>query len=103
MKFNIKQSQEAAEKQEQKNASKVTVTPANNESKKSVSTKSSNGELEFNKQHRESYETLMKESSTQLDGYWDSKNPFVKLFLLGLGAVAVLGVIYYVMMYMATK
>ena len=44
----------------------------------------------------------MKESSTQLDGYWDSKNPFVKLLLLGLGAVAVLGIIYYVMTYFAT-
>jgi len=99
MKFNIKQSQEAAEK-EQQNSPKVTVTPV--EGKKGASAKAANGELEFNKQHRESYETLMKESSTQLDGYWDSKNPFVKLLLLGLGAVAVLGIIYYVMTYFAT-
>ena len=106
MKFNIKQSKEAAEKQQQENASKVTVKSVESsktvESKPSVSNTANGKELEFNKQHRESYETLMKESSTQLDGYWDSKNPFVKLLLLGLGAVAVLGVIYYVMTYMAT-
>ena len=61
------------------------------------------GELEFNKKNRENYETLMTESSTQLDGYWDSKNPFVKLFLLGLLAFIVLGVIYYVMTFIGTK
>lgn len=103
MKFNIKQSQEAAEKQQQNNGSKVTVTPAAGENKNSTPTTSGKGELEFNKQHRESYETLMKESSTQLDGYWDSKNPFVKLLLLGLGAIIVLGVIYYVMTFMASR
>ena len=101
MKFNIKQSKEAAEKEQLNNANKVSVKPVE-EKKGSVGSTSNGGELEFNKQHRESYETLMKESSTQLDGYWDSKNPFVKLLLLGLGAVAVLGIIYYVMTYMAT-
>ena len=44
----------------------------------------------------------MKESSTQLDGFYDKKNPFVKLLLLILAVVSVLGVIYYVMTYMAT-
>lgn len=103
MKFNIKQSQEAALKEEQKNVNKnkVTVTTVSNEKSASSGTLN-DGELEFNKKHRESYETLMKESSTQLDGYWDSKNPFVKLFLLGLGVVVILGVVYYVMTYMAT-
>lgn len=53
-------------------------------------------ELEVNKNKREEYEQLMKDSSTQLDGYWDSNNPFVKILLLGLvvliavGAVAIL-------------
>ena len=32
-----------------------------------------------------------------------SKNPFVKLLLLGLGAIIVLGVIYYVMTFMASR
>ena len=60
-------------------------------------------ELEFNKKNRENYEKLMSDSSTQLDGYWDSKNPFVKLFLLGLLAFIVLGVIYYVMTFIGTR
>ena len=57
-------------------------------------------ELEVNKNKREEYEQLMKDSSTQLDGYWDSNNPFVKILLLGLvvliavGAVAILVPLY---------
>ena len=43
-----------------------------------------NQELEVNKQKREEYEQLMKDSSTQLDGYYDKKNPFVKLLLFSL-------------------
>ena len=58
-----------------------------------------NQELEVNKQKREEYEQLMKESSTQLDGYWDKKNPFVILLLLGLAAIVILGVIYYTVAY----
>jgi hypothetical protein len=60
-------------------------------------------ELDFNKKNRENYEKLMSDSSTQLDGYWDSKNPFVKVFLLGLLAFIVLGVIYYVMTFIGTR
>lgn len=63
----------------------------------------SDGELEFNKNNRENYETLMKDSSTQLDGYWDSNNPFVKIFLLGLLAFIILGVMYYVMTFIGTR
>lgn len=102
MKFNIKQAKAAAEKEKQnqsQNQSNVTVKPVE---KTTISNTANSGELEFNKQHRESYETLMKESSTQLDGFYDKKNPFVKLLLLILAVVSVLGVIYYVMTYMAT-
>ena len=60
-------------------------------------------ELDFNKKNRENYEKLMSDSSTQLDGYWDSTNPFVKVFLLGLLAFIVLGVIYYVMTFIGTR
>lgn len=54
-----------------------------------------NQELDVNKEKREEYENLMKDSSTQLDGYWDRKNPFVRLLLLVLAFIIVLGVIYY--------
>ena len=50
-------------------------------------------ELEINRQHREDYEKLMEESSTQLDGYWDKNNLFVKLLLLILLVIIVLGAI----------
>ncbi len=57
-------------------------------------------ELEFNKKHREETEDLMAKSSTNLDGYWDRNNPFVKLILFLLAVVIVGGVIYYVLAYM---
>ena len=40
-----------------------------------------NQELEFNKNKREDYEQLMRESSTKTDGYWDKNNPIVKIIL----------------------
>ncbi len=48
-------------------------------------------ELDFNREHREEYEQLMEESSTNLDGYWDKDNWFVKILLLGLLVVIVVG------------
>ena len=48
-------------------------------------------ELEFNKKNREDYEQLMEESSSQLEGYWDKDNLFVKFLLLGLLIVIVVG------------
>ncbi len=58
-----------------------------------------NKELEVNKEKREEYEKLMQDSSTQLEGYYDKKNPFVILLLLILGSIIILGVIYYVVAY----
>ena len=58
-------------------------------------------ELEFNKRKREDYENLMKESSTNLDGYWDKNNPFVKILLLILAGIIVFGVVYYALAYFA--
>lgn len=57
-------------------------------------------ELEFNKKNREDFENLMADSSTNLDGYWDKNNPFVKLFLLILLVVIVLGAAYYILRYL---
>lgn len=62
-----------------------------------------NEELEINRKNREDYEKLMKESSTNLDGYWDKNNAFVKLFLLILALAIVAGVAYYVIMYLGSK
>jgi len=56
-------------------------------------------ELEFNKKNREDYEQLMKDSSTNLDGYWDRKNPFVIIILFVLAVIIVVGSIYYITTY----
>lgn len=62
-------------------------------------TNGSTQELEVNKKNREDYEKLMKDSSTKLDGYWDSNNIFVRIILLVLAAIIVFGVIYYAIAY----
>ncbi len=58
-----------------------------------------NNELDVNKKKREEYEQLMKDSSTNLDGYWDKNNIFVRVLLLCLAAIVILGVIYYAVAY----
>lgn len=60
-------------------------------------------ELEINKKNRENYEQLMKDSSTQLNGYWDSNNPFVKILLLGLFILIVVGAVAILVPYFAGK
>lgn len=62
-------------------------------------TNGSTQELEVNKKNREDYEKLMQDSSTNLDGYWDSNNVFVRIILLVLAAIIVFGVIYYAIAY----
>lgn len=56
-------------------------------------------ELEINKKNREDYEKLMRDPSTNLDGYWDKNNTFVKLLLLILGIIIVVGVIFFLYQY----
>ncbi len=54
-------------------------------------------DLDFNKKNRDDYENLMADSSTQLDGYWDRKNPFVIIVLLFLLGIIIFGTIFLVM------
>ncbi len=60
-------------------------------------------ELEVNRKNREDYEKLMKESSTQLDGYWDKDNVFVKILLIGLLVIIAVGSFYVISMYLSNK
>lgn len=62
-----------------------------------------NTELEVNRRNREDYEQLMKESSTNLDGFWDSNNIFVKVILLVLLVIIVVGSFIILSGYFATK
>ena len=59
-------------------------------------------ELDFNKRNREDFENLMADSSTNLDGYWDKNNPFVKLLLLVLAVIIILGAFYYISTYLGS-
>ena len=58
-------------------------------------------ELDINRKNREGYEQLMRESSTKLDDYWDSNDPFVRYLLLGLLIFIVIGAIIIIGSYMA--
>jgi len=64
--------------------------------------KDNNNELEFNRQKREGYEQLMKESSTKHDDYWDRNNPFVRILLFVLAVFIIIGVVYYFLAYKST-
>ena len=88
MKFHIKDAIKNAKEEEQsKKNTGPTLEPDKNE-------------LEFNREHRENYEQLMRDSSTNLDDYYDKDNPLVRLILLGLGSIIVVGVLYYVLKYL---
>ena len=62
-----------------------------------------NDELEVNKKNREDYEQLMKDSSTNLDGFWDSNNLFVKIFLFVLLVIIVGGSFFVFFKYFMNK
>ena len=65
--------------------------------------KNDKDELAFNKKNRKDYEKLMDESSTQLDGYWDKNNIFVRLLLLILFAIIVVGSYFIISSYLGAK
>lgn len=60
-------------------------------------------EVDVNRKNREDYEKLIEESKTNLDSYYDKNNIFVKLLMLGLLVFIVIGVIYYIMLFMANR
>lgn len=60
-----------------------------------------NDELEVNKKNREDFETLMQESSTKKDAYWDSNNPAVRIVLLIIGTIIIVGSAYFVFKYIS--
>ena len=96
MKFHIKENQEISRNNAENGDNK------DKNAKNSAITSNKDQELEFNKKNREDFENLMSESSTSLDGYWDSNNPFVKVLLLILAVIIVAGVVYYIMAYAAS-
>ena len=59
-------------------------------------------ELDINRRNREGYDQLMRESSTKLDDYWDSNNPFVRALLLGLLIFIAIGAIIIIGSYIAS-
>ena len=62
-----------------------------------------NKEIDINKKNREDYEKLMKDSSTQLDGYWEKDNIFVKILLIALAVIIVVGSFIVISSFLANK
>ena len=62
-----------------------------------------NQEVDVNRKNREDYEKIIEESKTNLDSYYDKNNIFVKLLMLALLVFIVMGVIYYIMLFITNK
>lgn len=59
-------------------------------------------QLEINARKAEEFQQLMKDSSTNLDDYYDKNNPVVLIILLILGAFIVIGSIIVILMGLAS-
>ena len=84
---------------------KKNINPVNNQNNNNIAENSqtSGGELEVNKKNREAYEKLMQESKSKYDMYYDRGNVFVRLFLFALFVFIVVGVVYYLLKYLAVR
>ncbi len=60
-------------------------------------------ELDVNEKNQEQYNHLIEHSRQKDDIYWDRNNPIVKILLIVLFAIAVIGTIYYVMLWFSSK
>lgn len=56
-------------------------------------------ELQVNKKNKEEYDQLIEKSKTNLDGYYDKNNIFVKLLLFLLLLFIIGGFIYYMILF----
>lgn len=69
----------------------------NNIANNNITTNSNFGpELEINRSNREEYEDLMRKSQSSSDMYFDKNNIFIKIILFVLFIAIVVGVIYYI-------
>lgn len=60
-----------------------------------------NGKEDVNKKNKQEYETLMRESSSNYDMFFDKNSWIVRFFKYILLVIALTGVIYYAIIYFA--
>lgn len=60
-------------------------------------------DLEVNRQNEEQYNSLIEHSRQKDDAYWDRNNPVIKVILTLLLIIAVVGTLYYVILWLNTK
>lgn len=56
-------------------------------------------DIDVNKENEKLYEDLMNETKSKSDGYWDINSPVIKIILTVLLIIAVVGTIYYIIVW----
>lgn len=92
---------ESVIKKEQENKNNIKEEKPNSYGVYNPNVKTTNSELEINKKNREQYEDLMKNAETKYDSYFDKNSVFVKLILFLLLVFIIVGVAYYVLLYLS--
>lgn len=60
-------------------------------------------EFDVNKKNEDQYNNLIEHSKKSNDVYWDRNNPIVKVVLIGLLVIAVIGTLYYFIVWFKTR
>lgn len=56
-----------------------------------------------NRKNKEEFQNIMDNASRNLDGYWDKNNIFIKLITYIIWTFAILGVLYYLVLWFSNK
>lgn len=56
-----------------------------------------------NRKNKEEFQNIMDSSSRNLDGYWDKNNIFIKIITYIIWIFAILGVLYYLILWFSNK
>lgn len=59
-------------------------------------------DIDVNEENEKLYKDLMNETKRKNDGYWDINNPVIKILLTVLLIIAVVGTIYYIIVWTKT-
>ena len=56
-----------------------------------------------NRKNKEEFENIMDNASKKLDSYWDKNNIFIKIITYIIWTFAILGVLYYLILWFSNK
>lgn len=59
-------------------------------------------DIDVNEENEKLYKDLMNETKRKNDGYWDINSPIIKILLTVLLIIAVVGTIYYIIVWTKT-